>query len=238
MIKNAKVFIKHAPLFIPNKIIFWAFTLISFFTGHVSKKLRKEHYRENGDKNIDSRIFCIDKYIENQAEWIKVKLGSGKHSNMEYSGCTIIAVYNALLNLKDGDRNILNIIDDFEKKGLALKGDFGISPFYAYRFFKKRGYKAKYITSRNKDLIRSFGDKFDTFIVTFYWDKKNIFNKLHTVNISKSDDGFVAHNMYFKKSDGKYHAKEACNDLFEAVEKLSKSGAPISIIGIKRQKMR
>ncbi len=235
MIKSNNSFFSRVPLYIPNRIIYFGFNLISVLSGKVNGNVREKHRQENGEFNITDEIFNNDKYIENQDLWENVKFGSGKKSNMKYSGCTVIAVYNALLSLNDRNRNIIDLIEYFERKGAALKGDFGIAPSYAYKYFKKHGYDAAYITSRNSNKIRQFGKKYDTFIVNFYWDKRNIFNKLHTINISLDKNGFTAHNMYCRRNDGKYESSRRYDDLFSAVDNLGKRTAPIVIIGIRKR---
>ena len=232
MIMKKTHFFSRLPVILPNRIMYAGYTLLSFFSFHVGKKVREAHFRENGEKNIDSRIFSTGRYIENQSLWKNVKFGSGKKSSMEYSGCTIIAVYNLLLSLGDKDRNILKIIDAFEKRGLALKGDFGIAPYYAYRYLKINGYKARYITSKNRNVIDKFGNSFDGFILTFYWDKYNIFNKLHTINISKENGKFVAHNCYHKDSNGKFGAIGPYDSLSDAVKAPGENTLPLVIIGV------
>ena len=211
-----------------------AFSLLSVVTGKVSGKDRMTHFEEN-ERFLESRRNNIHKafsYIENQEMWGLVRFGAHKKSNMAYSGCEIIATYNALISLGNRSYRITDLIKHYEKSGAALRGGFGIAPSAPARFFEKKGYKVRKTFSREKEKIDSFGEQNATFLVTFYWDKEDASKQLHTVNISKSPEGFIVHNAYQKNAEGVFIANSPKSTLGEAIYSIAAKVSPIVIYGI------
>ncbi len=234
MPKNIKLYERLIPSFVPNVIALALFSIIAFFSGPVKNRIRELHFEENTRLLAErsDELFKGKRHIENQADWSEVRFGSHKKSNMSYSGCEIIATYNALHSLSDDDFGMPALIRYFEQKGIALKGGFGITPAAAIKFFRRRGYEVKRITTRNKEAIDLLGGQYQTFIVTFYWNVDNIKDQLHTVNISKEPDGFYIHNNYCK-GEGGFTRQGAYKSLGEAVQKLGKKTVPMVVIGIR-----
>lgn len=132
------------------------------------------------------------KYIENQQDLHGIKYGK---YTLAYSGCEVIAVYNALkhFGLITYER-LPAIIRDFEHYGMVLSGMFGTSPLAIRKYLEKNGLKTRIETCENSfDLLEK---SFSGFILTFYNDKIDITKEIHTVFISKNDSGFIAHNVY------------------------------------------
>jgi len=60
---------------------------------------------------------------------------------MDYSGCEIIAIYNAILSLgKTLEQENMDLIGAYEKKGSVLWGGWGVPPRAICRCFMERGY--------------------------------------------------------------------------------------------------
>jgi len=136
-------------------------------------------------------------YIENQSKWEDVKFGKGR-SNMEYSGCEIIATYNALVALGEKP-SMPDLIEYYENGGMALDGQFGSSPDAICKYFKKTGRDATMITDfSSPDKIKFIADNYTTFIATVYNNANDNTSMIHTVSITKTGSGddmrFVAHN--------------------------------------------
>ena len=238
MPKNYKLYEKIIPKFIPNCMVWSVFSVISFLTGPVKSRIRDFHYEENSRilSERGASLFKDKGYIENQAELNEIYFGTHKKSNLSYSGCEIIATYNALTSLMDNSATLPYLIRYFEQKGITLKGGFGISPSAPYRFFKNRGYDVKKITTRNKEAIRSLGEQYQTFITTFYWNVENIKDQLHTVNISKEPNGFYIHNNYYRGVSGTYMGQGPYKSLDEAVYSLGERTAVMVVVAIRNRK--
>lgn len=225
------------PSFIPNRIVVGAFSLMAVFSGHIKKATRLSHFNENTQllEKADNAFFMAREYIENQNLWDKVKFGSHKKSNMAYSGCEIIATYNALISMGDIGTGITDLIRQFEKKGNALKGGFGIAPAYPAKYLKEKGYLVKRLTTRKKEKINAFGSVHETFLVTFYWDKADITKQLHTVNISKNNEKYFVHNVYHRDNNGSFSSLGPNESLSAAISALGERVTPMVIYGIDKR---
>ena len=123
---------------------------------------------------------------------------------MSYSGCEIIATYNALSALGESTSadTMVKLISTYEKDGAALFGEFGTSPHAIEKYMKNAGYQVQTTTSTDAEKINAIGDNSDVIIATVYNDKNDITRQIHTVCITKTPEGnYVAHNT------GKYNGK-------------------------------
>ncbi len=184
-----------------------------------------------------SGFFVPGHFIENQNEWGEARFGL---STMKYSGCEIMAVYNALLDLGEqmtaGD--MAELIRSFERKGAELQGRWGCSPRSIYKYFIRRKYKAAMVTGTNPDMINLFGETWDTVIITAYNDRNDIRKMIHTVTVTKGRAGsYILHNAY-KQTAGKYTSygrDQSLKNLQHVIGAISQGqAAPICIIGILR----
>lgn len=235
MSNNSKLFEKIIPKYVPNVMVLFFFSFIAVMTGPVKKRIRELHLEENRRffEERGNELLRDSGYIENQTEWSDVLFGTHKKSNMSYSGCEIIATYNALRSLGDSRINMSYLINYYEQKGIALKGGFGISPTAPYKFFINRGYEVKKLTTRKSEVIKSIGEQYRTFITTFYWNAENIKDQLHTVNISKEPEGFYIHNNYCRGEGGAFKGQGPYRSLDEAVKNLGNKAAVMVIIAIR-----
>lgn len=197
---------------------------------HVSRRTSNINY----GKNI-VRLHSMNRdlqnnhpaYIENQNEWSEIMYGAGPHHNMKYSGCEIIATFNALRavdGLADCDAagSMARLIRYYEANGAALLGEFGVSPKAIKKYFVRQGFS---VTATDKD-----GDKdMDTvdgksrvLIVTVYNDANDITKQVHTVCITKNAmKGYVLHNAYCRDEHGVYRESIPYKTLKEAINHIS-----------------
>lgn len=129
-------------------------------------------------------------FLEKQNNYSSIAYG---RSDMAYAGCEIIAVYNALLKL-DLTANLRELIEDFERDGMVLSGRFGTAPYAIRDYLKGRGLNVE--TEFDPERYDELARRSVVSILMLYNDRRNIFQKIHTVCITKDKEGFTAHNMY------------------------------------------
>lgn len=203
----------------------------------------------NGSReNNGAAVYAKDEYIENQNAWQEVKFGI---SDMRYSGCEIIASYNALKALGEpvSEQTVVDLIAMYEQNGAVLGGKFGTSPYAVENYFRGRGYDVMTTTGRETAVINRIGEKCDTVIVNAYNNKNDITAMIHTVSITREEEGtYSVHNAYYVDQAGKnndhdknksdrnrkkdrYVAKGGYDTLQEAIDAISKHD-PLSIVVI------
>lgn len=220
----------------------------SILSNNINSSYIGENFKHNYSYVIvhKAALFSSTGYIENQSddEWSYVKFGNSKISNMSYSGCEIIAAYNALVSLGADihPSDLASMITYFEKQGPLLKGEFGSSPAADYQFFKDKGYKVNMIIANTDDAIDkysidSFGEKYDTYVVTAYNDKSSVSNEIHTVNISVTTDKAGKRTYYIHNARIPYAVSDGYLSLSDAIKNIDPSGnqkgKSISVIGVK-----
>lgn len=217
--------------------------ILSLLTGiRIPETLRNANLRLNKEVLLASAeasgFFIPGQSIENQNEWESVRFGI---STMKYSGCEIMAVYNALwaLGRKMTARDMAELICEFEKKGAVLKGRWGCSPMSICQYFSCRGYRVSMTTSAGPDKIRLIAENSDTLIITACNDRNDIRRMIHTISVTKEKNGtFVLHNAN-KKTGGKYSSyagESPLKSLQDAIGAISQgNAASICIIGVSRK---
>jgi len=131
-------------------------------------------------------------FIEDQHSYAALPYG---RSNMALAGCEVIAVYNALLALTGRqDAGLPALIAGFEQNGMVLHGHFGTSPGALAEFFARRHYKVRFSALAAE--FDSIAAAADVSLLTFYNDARDIRAQIHTVCITRSPEGFLAHNFY------------------------------------------
>lgn len=204
----------------------------------ISQRKARANHRANADtvtKALASgRSFHVrGEHIENQSQWKQVRFG---RYTMDYSGCEIIATYNALLSLGEAlpEQGIADLIGAYEKKGAVLWGGWGVAPRAIYRYLKEKGYDTAMTTSTAPQDINRMGEEHSTAIITVYNDARDITKQIHTMNVSKTHEGaFVLHNCYRRDRDGSYAMGMPQASLWEAIKSVHGGAAmPICVIGI------
>lgn len=234
------------PRYIPNRLVAGVMGLLQ-----IMRKTSKDKVKENCIQNrsileeqanvAESKVFFRPSvFIENQRKWGKVCFGKGY--TMAYGGCEIIAVYNALLSLGKelSAGELAELISRFERKGAVWGGMWGVTPQSLKPYFKKLGYVVKKTWSRKEKPINRLGAESNTLIVTSYNNRDNVFDGIHTVNISKDEAGkFHVHNDYRYYRDAKgshiYVSHGPYDTLYEAVTKLSGgTAASLCVMGVRK----
>lgn len=239
MKKFIKAFI---PKYISNRIVVYIYNILKICTNHINKKVIEENASYNKSELLTGKYMSLDRteFIENQKEWKKIKFGQGKRTNMEYSGCGIIAVYNALvaLGINPDIDTMVGLISGFELDGAVMNGGFGISPMSVRKFFIKEGYDVNMITTKNKEKIDRFGEQHNVFVATVYNDKKDILEMLHTVCITKdSGNKYIVHNCSYW-NENRYMAKSInYTGLSNVISDIKRASSAVAVIGIKCKKM-
>ena len=205
-------------------------------------KIPKRKIRDNRRANAETltkilssgrSFYAREKHIENQPQWKQIRFG---RFTMDYSGCEIIATYNAILSLGETlpEQGITDLIGAYEKKGAVLWGGWGVAPRAIYRYFKEKGYDTAMTCSTAPEDISKMGEEYSTAIITVYNDARDITKQIHTMNVSKTDQNtFVLHNCYRRDRNGSYTMGLPHASLWEAIRSLGGGRAkPICIIGI------
>ena len=181
-------------------------TILNFF--EILRKTANHEFKGNLEKNTKNfknhleEIEKNDGYIENQHLYTDMNYGN---KTIDFCGCEIIATYIAIYDLTGKhDISFPNMIDSFEKDGIALSGFFGTAPRSIEDYLKKQGFKT--ISSSNKSEYDIIGEKSDALILTMFNDKNNIMNMVHTINITKKNGGFYVHNNGYKSYLTKYNS--------------------------------
>lgn len=212
------------PQHISNKTVIRVYRILAWIK--VPRSVREKNYQHNLQslKRMNPKLWqdplaCI----ENQAQWGDVRFGAGRHHNMGYSGCEIIAVFNAQKVLRGAGsaEEMTEMIRLYESNGAALWGSFGTSPWAVVQYFKKQGFDVL-LSYGEDDTINAIEQKSQVMIATVYNDRYDITRQIHTVCITRGQDGgFVVHNAYFKDRDGTYMASPPYGTLREAVAHIS-----------------
>lgn len=130
-------------------------------------------------------------YVEDQNNYADMSYGV---TTMKHAGCEIFAVYNALHTLRHHPAIPLpELIHSFEKEGMVLSGRFGTSPKSVVRFLNRIGYKTEVAT--DPLAFNELGRRYKALILTMYNNAADIRDEIHTVHISRSSSGFIAHNV-------------------------------------------
>lgn len=183
-----KGFLAFIPRHVSNKTVLGFMEFLRRIA-HISKRKIRDHYKKNEEFFAANGI---EGFIENQKDLKDVSFGK---KNLAFSGCEIIAAYNALVRLGGiSGFSLPRLISEFEKDGMIFGGRFGTSPKALLDFFSKNGYKCDFV--RNESEIRRIEPLYDTFILTIYNDKDNIKRQIHTINVNREMSGLIAHNVY------------------------------------------
>lgn len=179
-------------------------------------------------------------YIENQSEWGNVKFGN--NSNMKFSGCEVIATYNALFALGENvsEQTMIDAISRYERNGAVLGGILGTSPHQIEKYFKEKGYDVTSTKSRDEEKINNIGENSDTVIATVYNNQNDIVGEIHTVSITKDENGkYSIHNAFITNNKGEYVVKDnngaGYDTLQDAINNISINPSTIDVIGISCQ---
>ena len=230
--------------------------LVSFIPRHVSNRTFLRIYqitalipipRKIRDKNYNSNIVQLNNtdwdfwtvssaYIENQNEWDKIMYGENAHSNMRFSGCEIMATFNAQKALMGtgSPEMMARLIRKYEACGAALCGIFGVSPRAIEDYFRKQGVLVMTTDKSDSESLNMVDSQCQVLIATVYNDANDITKQVHTVCITKdTGNGYVLHNAYRRDQNGTYIASTPYATLSDAISNISRNETKlIYLIGI------
>ena len=221
LFKDPNAFI---PQNIRNEGVLLFYEILRQYNGISEKRIEKNALINHELLCESNDILKSGEYIENQSNWGDVQFGLLKEHNMRYSGCGIIATYNALLALGEdaSGKTMVDLISSYERDGAVINGEFGTAPGAIEDYFKKNDYDVLMTASKDKNTINNLGEKSDTIIVTAYNNQQKITSQIHTVSITKEKDGtYSVHNTYnynkdekdFVSRDGFFTLQDAINGM-------------------------
>lgn len=178
-------------------------------------------------------------YIEDQPRLGGLLFGS--KYDFAYGGCSVIAVYNAMVSLGEqvSKQTLLTITEELQRRGVALGGKFGVAPLSLKRYLRRKGYAVRSLAGTNVAAINALGDESDT-ILAVVRNGRRLRDQLHAINIEKRGDGYIIHNNSYLivGLDGKseYAGQGPFGTLAEALS-LNGQGRVMSVlvIGIRKQ---
>lgn len=175
---------KWIPTHVSGKVIVAIYWLLNIFN-YVPKSTRREHIRYN--EQLLGQLLSGG-HIDNQNDWNQIKFGA---VNMAYAGCEVIAAYNILYErgLGSGSDYMAGLISDFEKNGAVLGARIGTSPLAIRKQLKGRGINSRLLwrTDQASENARDY-------IATFINNRNDLYDQIHTVAISKKEEGYVVYN--------------------------------------------
>lgn len=187
-------------------------------------------HKENNDLHWINyqKVYERERFIEHQNSQEMKQLLYGDY-DASYNSCEVIAVYNALIELTHGKMSVTfpELLAYFEKRGIALCGLIGTSPYAIRRYFEKLGYSFMTLVGKEitREHLRQMDQQCQTFILMIYNDRNDIMAQVHTVNITKKEGAYTIHN---------FGGSTRFMSLEEAVEGYNQGrGEPIYIIGIR-----
>lgn len=234
---------------ISNRVLVGTLLVFSKFNRHGNmyalshEKLNKDRLKERfGD------IFDRGDLLENQNSYYDIYIGL---STVAEAGCEAIATYNALRLMLDEKQDSLNeythrlskeykkpclflweIIRRYEKRGIMYAGKFGVSPKAVVDVIKDMGYDVKvFIPDKKNHDIESFAMDNKVMIMTYYNNKYDLYDQLHTIAIGRSERGYRAYNVYGNGNSHGYFME--ISDLIRALG--NGNAFPIILLGIKEK---
>ena len=225
---NKALFKSFIPKYVPNETALKFFNIL-----RKASKGNKNKFPNNLPQNLKNfgnhkkTIAKNQGFIEDQHSYTDMNYGN---KTLNYCGCAVIATYNAIFDLTGNKEISLPIlIDYFENDGIVLSGMFGTAPTAIEDFFVNQGFETGSTIKEEEYFL--FGQKYDSFIFTFYVNKNNILNQVHVVNISKKNQKFYVHN------NGGNSYLIQYNSILDFIKRENNGKSKgIFLIGIKKQK--
>lgn len=225
------------PKHVGNRAVCTVYHVLTFFT--VSRRVRENNYNSNIEQlNHKEWDFLAvpNAYIENQNEWSGILFGAGRHHNMKYSGCEVIATFNALKALTGcgSPESMATLISEYETRGAALQGEFGVSPLAIENYLKKKGCVVSTTDKENSAELDKVDEQSQVFVATVYNDVNDISKQIHTVCVTKgANDKYILHNAYCRDKSGAYTSSIPYETLHDAIAHISQYEVKlIYLIGI------
>lgn len=180
--------------FIPQYISAGAILgFLKIFSFRIPEKTRKQHFLSNEKAWTDAKKKAVTgAFIEHQSLLSGLVLGKKK---ADYNACEVVAAYNAGISISDSSA-FPEVLCEFEKLGLVFFGEFGTAPDRMLRYFHKKGWITEELRGKRitKESVESLQKGFAVYVLTAFNDRKNILAEVHTVCITKEEEGYRIHN--------------------------------------------
>ncbi|MCR5674321.1 MAG: hypothetical protein K6G16_01290 [Lachnospiraceae bacterium] len=192
----AHAFFGFVPRHIPNSLTLFVYDLLSRH-GRLPSFSAPVPGCGSGEDLPETREPVL---IEDQRRRAQEPFG---RSTVAHAGCEVIALYNALSALYG--REIIpfpELIRLFRHRGMALGGRWGTSPRSLFRFLVVLSRQCPLRIEATSDLSRfeELAERYSCLILSFFNDGGDIRRGVHTVCLTRTAGGFVAHNL---TEDGK-----------------------------------
>ena len=226
MSKVKNFWVSFIPKYVSNRIFLRIYHFIALVP--VPQKIRDQNYQSNIVQlsNAHWDVWSVHSaYIENQYEWDNIMFGAGKHHNMRYSGCEVLATFNALKTLTGtgSPESMAELIREYEARGAALMGEFGTSPRAIEAYFKKQGFQVTVTDKGDRASLEKVDRQSQVLIAVAYNNANDITQQVHTICITKeAETGYILHNTYRKDKNGKYIASAPYATLSDAIKNMSR----------------
>ena len=216
----------------------------------ISKKKNELHYEHNLTAwRAYVKSHGTDRFIEHQNDMTDVfygaalpfltkalyKQGYQQGIPAAANACEVIAVYNVTkaLNKEHAPIDFPELLQRFEKKGACLAGNIGTSPKSLLQYLQKNGYDAKLVAAgkMNELAVDTFSGQYEAFIYTAFNDKNDITKEVHTIAITRGEDG-----KYYMHNAGTRYKGVGYASLYEAMTSYRDGNAGfVSLIGVNRE---
>ncbi len=213
----------------------------------ISKKKNELHYEHNLKAWREYlKSHSTDRFIEHQNDMTDVlygvalpiltralyRQGYRKGIPAAANACEVIAVYNVMtaLDKEYAPVEFPALLQHFEKKGACLAGNIGTSPKSLLRYLQKNGYDAKLVAAgKMKELaVDTFSGQYEAFIYTAFNDKNDITKEVHTIAITRGEEG-----KYYMHNAGIGYKGVGYVSLYEAMSSYRNGNAGfVSLIGV------
>lgn len=179
------------PQKVNNKTVVSFYDFLRFIDKPIHNTKSIAEHKSINDEAVLNHKLAEGQYIEDQNKYTDMSYGA---VSMRYSGCEIIAVYNAFRYIFGREFLTLpELIADFEQNGMVLNGWWGTSPKAIKKYVSSKGLKT--MGYHDKDMLNKLQNK-NCVILTFYNDGRDIMHAVHTVCVARESDGYYGHNIY------------------------------------------
>lgn len=122
--------------------------------------------------------------------------------------------------------------------GYRMLSLFGVPGFIREKHFRKNGFSVETAYGEEVFAVEEIGCKYAVMTATAYNDKNDITAQIHTVCITRNQDGsYVLHNAYRRDEKGRYRESAPYESLQEAAACISEGKSKlIYLIGIEKKR--
>ena len=173
------------------------------FSGRLGKKRREEQLVQNRRVWKD---LAPEGFIEHQYKLREMGYGHagalgrklffhGNKLTAADNACEVIAVYNALLALKE-EADFPQLLHEFSGRGICANGMFGTNPAAMLRYLKNRGLSVSALRGGRitKESLGNLAENHPVMIFTAFNRGRNPFRMIHTMCVTRDKEGWQVHN--------------------------------------------